>query len=106
MKTLRRSAALLAIPALLSLTGCGGTPSVAQSDVEEKISSGLEEQVGQKPDDISCPDDLEGEVGTTMTCTLTAGGDQLDVAVEVTEVDGDNVKFSFEVAQMDDGSSS
>ncbi|WP_307644745.1 DUF4333 domain-containing protein [Nocardia uniformis] len=38
-----------------------------------------------------------GKVGTTMRCTLTAGGDTLGLTVTVTSVDGDNVKYDVEV---------
>ena len=69
--------------------------------MEDKISSGLEKQVGTKPDDISCPGDLEGTVGKTMRCTLTAGTDKLGVTVKVTSVDGKKVNFDYEVDQMD-----
>lgn len=104
MNTTRILTPAIALVALAALAGCGdSTPTVKQSTVEDKISSGLEKEVGAKPDDVTCPDDLEGKVGTEMTCTLTAGSDQLDVSVEVTAVEGKKVDFDFEVAQMDDG---
>lgn len=94
----------IALVALAALSGCGdSTPSVDQGTLEDKISSGLEKEVGAKPDDVSCPEDLEGEVGTTMTCTLTAGTDELDVSVKVTSVQDSKVNFDFEVAQMGEG---
>lgn len=94
----------IALVALAALGGCGdSTPTVKQSTLEDKISSGLEKEVGATPDDVSCPDELEGKVGTTMTCTLTAGSDELDVSVKVTSVQDSKVNFDFEVAQMDEG---
>jgi hypothetical protein len=96
------SPVLLAV-ALLALGGCGdSTPTVKQDTLEKEVSSQLEKQVGQAPDDISCPGDLEGKVGTEMRCTLTAGEDELGVAVTVTSVDGDDVKFDI---QVDEGTS-
>lgn len=92
--------------ALSTLAGCGdSTPTVKQSKVEDTISGKLEEQVGQAPDDVSCPGDLEGKVGTTMRCQLTAGSDELGVSVKVTSVKDSKVNFSFEVDQMDQGGS-
>ena len=88
---------LLAVASAALLAGCSSTPSVSQSQVEDKISSGLKEQVGQEPDSVDCPGDLEGKVGTTMDCSLTAGSDTLGVTVKVDKVDGDNVNFTFEV---------
>lgn len=71
--------------------------TVDEVQVEERISTMLEEEVGQKPDKIDCPGDLVGAVGETMRCTLTAGTDQLGVAVEVTEIEGSTVNFHIEV---------
>ncbi|MEO9322534.1 DUF4333 domain-containing protein [Nocardioides sp. C4-1] len=91
---------LVAGPAVvlaLALAGCSSGGSVDQSDLEDQISTQLEEEVGQAPDDISCPGDLDAEEGETMECTLTAGEDELGVQVEVTSVDGDNVKFDIQV---------
>lgn len=89
---------LLAVAGTALLASCSSsTPAVSQSQVEDKVATQLEEQVGQAPDSVDCPGDLEGEVGTTMQCTLTAGSDTLGVTVEVEEVDGDDVNFTFEV---------
>ena len=86
--------------AMLALSSCGdSTPTVKQTDVEKEVSTQLEKQVGQAPDDISYPGDLKGKVGTTMRCTLTAGEDKLGVSVKVTSVDGDDVKFDIQVDQ-------
>ena len=64
MKTYSLTVAALVVVALTGLTGCGSsTPTVSQSELEKKISQGLEKEVGQAPDDVSCPGDLEGEVG-------------------------------------------
>ena len=95
----------LAIVALListlALTSCGLlTPKVSQADVEEQISNQLAAQVGTAPDKIECPGDLEGEVGTTMTCVLTHQGESLDVTVTVTSVEDNTVKFNIEVADQ------
>ena len=72
-------------------------PTLLRSSVEEQVSSSLARQVGQTPDDISCPDDLVGRVGVKMRCTLTAGSDQLGVTVTVTSVEGKTVNFDIEV---------
>jgi uncharacterized protein DUF4333 len=100
VKTSRHLVPFVSLVALAALAGCGdSTPTVKQGKVEDKISQQLEAQVGQKPDDISCPGDLKGEVGEKMRCTLTAGTDKLGVTVKVTKVDGKKVNFDFEVDQ-------
>ena len=72
---------------------------MAQSPLSQAIRQ-LESQVGQAPDKVNCPDDLEGKVDATMTCVLTAGSDTLDVTVTVTQVDGSDVSFDIKVADQ------
>lgn len=79
------------------LIGCSGTVVVEADDVASQISDQLEAEVGQRPESVDCPEDLQGEVGATMRCELTAGEDVLGVTVTVTEVDGENVSFDIEV---------
>ncbi|WP_137294244.1 DUF4333 domain-containing protein [Nocardioides dongxiaopingii] len=95
---------LLVGAAALVLGGCSAevsvgsdTPSVDQAEVETKISEELEAQVGQAPDAVDCPGDLEGEVDETMRCVLTAGEDEVGVTVTVTDVEGTDVGFDIQV---------
>ncbi len=90
---------LVTLVALGLLTGCGAG-AVSQSDVEDQISSQLTEQIGQEPDSVDCPGDLDAEVGKTMICTLTVGEDELPVNVEVTKVDGNDVNFDIAVSDI------
>ena len=95
-----RSRTLAAVPVLVAtlalVAGCG-TPTVSKADVEKKVSAQLEEQVGRAPDDVTCPGDLTGKVGTTMRCTLTDGSDKVGLTVDVTDVDGSKVGFDIKV---------
>lgn len=96
-----RSALVLAPLAVLALAGCSfsaGGASLDQEEVEQQITDKLTEQVGQAPDDVTCPGDLEAEEGATMTCVLSAGGETIDVTVTVTGVDGSDVQFDIQVA--------
>ena len=81
---------------LLLLSGCGASV-VTQADLEKGVTDELTELVGTAPDDVTCPGDLDAEVGTTMRCTLTAGEDELGVTVTVTEVDGSDIAYDIEV---------
>lgn len=65
---------------------------------EQTIKTKLTQQVGQAPDSIDCPDDLEGKVGATMRCTLKAGTDSIGVTVTVKEVNGTTVNFDIKGA--------
>ena len=85
-----------AVASLLLATACGADV-IAESDVEEQTKTQLAATVGQTPDDVDCPDDLEAKEGASMRCTLTAGGDEIGVTVTVTSVDGDTAKFDIEV---------
>ena len=53
--------------------------------------------VGRAPDSVDCPDDLKGEVGATTRCTLRDGGESYGVDVNVTKVEGTDVKFDLKV---------
>ena len=94
----RRLRLLAATPFLLfGLAACSAN-TLAAEDTAEKAEDALEEPIGTRPD-ISCPDDLEAEVGAETRCTLTAGEDPTEygVTVTVTSVDGDTVNFDVEV---------
>ena len=55
-------------------------------------------EVGFRPD-VSCPDDLEAEVGAETRCTLSVEGDSKEygVTVTVTSVEGDTANFDVKV---------
>jgi len=87
----------VAVIALAVVVAKNATPTVAQSKVESQITDQLEKTDGQRPDSVRCPGGLKGEVGTTMTCTLTAPGEERPVQVTVTSVDGLTVNFDIAV---------
>ncbi|MET7769845.1 DUF4333 domain-containing protein [Nocardia sp. NPDC005366] len=94
----------IALPLLAcALAACsvsiGSDPKIGEAELEKSVKQTLTEQVGQEPDGIDCPGDLKGTVGTTMRCTLSAGGDQLGLTVTVTSVENDTVKYDVEVDQ-------
>jgi hypothetical protein len=89
---------LAATPILLfGLVACSADVVTAE-ETSDKAEDALEGQIGTRPD-ISCPDDLEAEVGAETRCVLTAGDDPTEygVTVTVTSVDGDTVNFDIEV---------
>ena len=102
--TIRAVLAPAAVVAALTLTGCSfeasiGGPSVDEADLEQQISDVLEEQVGQAPEEIDCPGDLDAEVDATMECTLNDSGESYPypVSVVVTGIDEDTEQVSFDV---------
>ncbi|MCW2632734.1 MAG: hypothetical protein JWR88_1696 [Pseudonocardia sp.] len=92
------AAAVLALFVGFGIAGCG-TATVSKDQVAQQISDQLTKQVGQKPDSVSCPDDLPATVGATVRCTLKVATDSLGVTAKVTAVDGSNVKFDIQVDQ-------
>lgn len=83
--------------ALLALAGCTMSLSVDADDVETQAADALAPQLGYTPD-ISCPDDLKGEVGATLVCELTDDqGTTHDATITVTSVDGTDVNFDVNV---------
>ncbi|QUX28760.1 DUF4333 domain-containing protein [Nocardiopsis akebiae] len=95
--------AALGAAALLLSTGCsfefsiGGPDSVSAEQVAERSSEMLAEQVGQTPDDLTCPEDLPAEVGAEIRCNLVDGGMNYGVTITTTSVDGDDVQWDIEV---------
>jgi hypothetical protein len=86
--------------AIAGLTACSfsastGPASVSKSDVADQISSKVVQQSGQKPDSVSCPDDLKATVGATLDCTIAANGQSDGVNVTVTSVNGSTVNFDI-----------
>ena len=98
-------AAATMLAAVLLASGCNasvsvGKKTVSKDQVAQQISDQLTKQIGQTPDDVTCPDDLEAKVGATLTCVLTDGSDQYDVAVKVTSVKDGKADFSIQVADQ------
>jgi hypothetical protein len=84
----------------LALAGCSsGTGEVAEKEVEEQAATQLAAKVNQPKPNIDCPGGLKAEAGAKLDCVLTAEGDpaRYPVAVTVTSVEDENVKFDIQV---------
>jgi hypothetical protein len=71
--------------------------TVDKAQVASVISDRLTAQVGKKPDSVTCPDNLKGNMGATLRCELVDGTDKYGVNVTVTNVDAGDVSFDFKV---------
>lgn len=99
---LRLSVALAAATVTgASLTGCsfsiGGSskPVVAKGDLQKDISDRLD-KAGQKPQSVTCEDDLQGEVGKTARCEVVMSDtNSFEPIVTVTKVDGSTVSYDM-----------
>jgi hypothetical protein len=95
----RRLVPLVAAPLLaLGLTACGGT--LARDEVATKAEDALEQQVGSRPE-ISCPEDLDAEVGATTRCTLTAGEEPAEYGLTITVTAVDRADAEFDIVVDD-----
>jgi Domain of unknown function (DUF4333) len=71
--------------------------TVPKDDVAKQISDQLGQQFGRTPENVTCPDDVKGDVGATTRCELTDQGSTYGVTVTVTSADSGDVKFDFKV---------
>ena len=71
--------------------------TVDKNQVASVISDKLTQQVGSKPDSVTCPDNLKGVEGATLRCQLNDSGEKYGISVTVTNVDAGDVNFDFKV---------
>lgn len=82
------------------LVGCSSEAKLPKDEVADTVAEKLAAQTGQPKPDVSCPKDLEGKVGTTMRCKLTAqDGSSLGVTVKVTSAEGNEIKYDIKADQ-------
>jgi hypothetical protein len=73
--------------AALAIAGCGGD---REKDLEKKLSEQIEKELGQKPEKVDCPKDVEdAKKGSKYTCTITGPEGSADVQVEFVNDDLD-----------------
>ncbi len=88
--------ALLAAGFVAAGAGCSSTLTVSKDQVAQQVQQQLTASGAQGIESVSCPNDLEGKVGTTMKCTLDlVQGLTQTVSVNVTAVEGTTVKFDI-----------
>lgn len=103
--TLPAAASLLAASAAcVLLAGCSGsvhvgsTQKVSKDELATTVSEELAATTGRPEPRITCPEDLEAEVGKKTRCTLTADdGSTIGVSVNVSSVEGSQVNFDIKV---------
>lgn len=97
-RRLAGSIALVCFAAAGCSVSIGSAPTVKEADLERSVAQTLADQLGQQPGDVDCPDDLKGEVGAVMDCTMTVDGSTRTMTVTVTSVEGEQVDYDIEVA--------
>jgi hypothetical protein len=105
---MKTSMMLSAAMASLLLSACNvsvGTASLSATEVEEKATAALAESQGiplEEMPPLECPADLAAEVGATMVCVIgdPAQGNTYDVTITVETVNGEDVAFDIQVADV------
>jgi hypothetical protein len=75
---------------LIAFSASVGVASAAVSpqDVQQMIIDQMTPQLGVAPDSVNCPGELATDVGASVTCQVSAGGQTHPVTVTVASVDG------------------
>jgi hypothetical protein len=81
---------------LVNSTACSSGPGmVSKDDIAKQISSKMTDADGNKPDSVSCPDGLKAQVGAQLNCAMKVKGQDFNVNVTATSVNGSDVKFDM-----------
>ena len=94
--------ALATVGALVSgcdgSVGIGGKPAVGKAALQTDIANRLA-KAGEKPQSVTCKDDLIGEVGKTARCEVVISPtNSFEPVITVTGVDGSTIKIRDESA--------
>jgi hypothetical protein len=94
MNTIRRTlaAAGLAVALGAGLAGCSST--VPKDSVASAINEKLTEQ-GINATGVTCPEDLDAEVGKSVRCEFSVDGQPVDAIATVTSLQGDQANFDI-----------
>lgn len=69
---------------------------VAAALLEQKVTELVAEQAAVAVDTSSCGGDLQPQVGSAVSCEITAGAEWAEFTVTVTSIDGGLINFSVE----------
>jgi len=70
-------------------------PLLTQAEVENSLLDELATHLGRRPESAVCGGNLEGRIGNTVDCTVTAAGERADLTLTVTAVDGTKIDYSY-----------
>ena len=81
----------------VAITGCSSTGTVPKANLESDVLTQMQ-TVDPTTSVVTCPGDIEGKLGATITCEATfddGANTKRAVIVEVVGVDGDKIEFSI-----------
>jgi hypothetical protein len=85
---LRRAAVAVLLAGMIG--GCSG------AEVDDDLVATLRAQLashGVHADDLRCPSGLSAQVGESVRCTFTVGGQPVDAVATISAVDGETVTY-------------
>ena len=91
--TLRRTAEVTSVDGLTMNFDL--VPLLTKAEVENSLLDELATHLGKRPDSAVCGGDLEGRVGNTVDCTVSAGSERAELTLTVTTVDGAKVDYTY-----------
>jgi len=106
MRDVKAKLRVLAAAAMVGpvlLTGCGGAstgvqPTVAKTKLQTMAKEKLEAAAKRKAKSVTCDDGIDGKVGATQHCVLTAkDGSKYGVTATVKAVESGKVMVDFKV---------
>ena len=94
---LRTGSALRRAVAVVLLTGVLGGCSGVGLDGDDLVTTLRAELArhGVQADDLRCPGVLRAEVGESVRCTFTVGGQPVDTVARISAVDGETVTYDL-----------
>ena len=75
-----------------------GTKTLDKDALQSEVQSQLTKTVGEEAPPITCPGDLDAEVGESITCTLTDDTGTYDVVVTVNSIENGTADLDIQVA--------
>lgn len=74
----------------LVLGACStGDPTLTGTEASRVITDALEEETGQRPTEVRCPDETPVEAGETFRCTIVADdGSEIGATITFEDEDG------------------
>jgi hypothetical protein len=95
MFSIRRALAVAGLAAVLVTTVGACSSTVPKNDVATAINGKLTEQGITTAGGVTCPADLEAEVGKTVRCEFTVEGQPVDAVAKVTSIEGSQANFDI-----------
>lgn len=74
--------------------------SVGAVELQDMISSKLAALGGTAPEAVQCPGDLASEIGSSITCAVTVGGETRGLTITVVSVDNGQLNLSMTPARQ------